>query len=93
MLKAWLAQTRDVTRLHETGACDARADRARGKLLARREKEKKGKCCDTWHVLIGCLDFYLLNNLDSIISMQILFYFIPKFVIFFSTNRDLDHLI
>jgi len=51
---------------------------------AERER-KKEKSCDTWHVLIGCLDFYLLNNLDSIILMQIFFFifFIPKFMIFF----------
>ena len=57
-------------------------------------REKKA---DTWRVLIGCLDFYLLNYLDSIISLQIIFlffYFYTKIHdFFFSTNRDLDHLI
>jgi len=43
MLKVWPAWTRDVLRLLEMGACDARADRAHGKLYTWREKEKKGK--------------------------------------------------
>jgi len=39
---------------------------------------------DTWLILIGCLDFYHLNNFNSIISLEIIFYFfLPKFMIFF----------
>jgi len=30
---------------------------------------------DTWLILIGCLDFYHLNNFNSIISLEIIFYF------------------
>jgi hypothetical protein len=39
------------------------------------------------------LDFYLLNNLDSIISLQIIFFFTKIRDFFFSINRDLDHFI
>jgi len=47
-----------------------------------------------WRFVIGWLDFYLLNNLDSIISLQIILFFFTKIHdFFFSTNRDLDHLI
>jgi hypothetical protein len=62
---------------------------------AEREREMD-KSCDTWLATIGCLDFYHLNNLDSIISLQIIFliFFYTKIRDFFSpTNRDLDHLI
>jgi len=30
---------------------------------------------DTWLILIGCLDFYHLNNFNSIISLEINFFF------------------
>jgi len=35
----------------------------------RREKCFVDKVCDTCNILIGCLDFYHLNNLNSIISL------------------------
>jgi len=51
---------------------------------------------DTRRCVIGWLDFYVFNNLDSIISLQIIlfyFFFTKIHDFFFSTNRDLDHLI
>jgi len=84
MLKAWPAWTRGALQLLELGACGARVDRARGTFIHAERERKKGKSCDTWHVLIDCLDFYLLNNLDSIISMQIIFFLFTKIHDFFS---------
>jgi len=54
------------------------------------------KSCDMWQISIGCLNFYLLNNLNSIISLQIIFnfFFFTKIHDFFlSINRDFDRLI
>jgi len=83
MLKAWPAWTRGALQLLELGACGARADKARGTFIHAERERKKGKSCDTLHVLIGCLDFYL-NNLDSIISMQIFYFLFTKIHDFFS---------
>jgi len=49
----------------------------------------------TWLILIDCLDFYHLNNFNSIISLEIIFYFIFTKIqdFFLSINRDLVHLI
>jgi hypothetical protein len=59
--------------------------------VGERESDKNN---DTWLATIGCLDFYLLNNLDSIISLQIILFFFTKIRdFFFSINRDLDHFI
>jgi len=94
MLKAWPAWTCGAMQLLELDACGARAVSARGTFIHAERERKKEKSFDTY-VLIDCLDFYLLNNLDSIISMQI-FYFIFFTKIrdfFFSINRDLTHLI
>jgi len=86
--------TRGAFWFMKTGACATRADR--GKWACRRMREKMlcEKVGDTWLILIGCLYFFHLNNLNSIISLQINFYFLTKFMIFFlSINRDLVHLI
>jgi hypothetical protein len=48
---------------------------------------------DTWLILIGCLDFYHFNNFNSIISLEINFFFYQNSLFFFSINRDLVHLI
>ena len=64
---------------------DARADRgACGKLL-RGERKWKKLSFNTWQILIGSLDFTHFNNLNSIISLQIIYFilFLPKFMIFF----------
>jgi len=57
-------------RVHHTRKQGASVAGLRGERIA------FGKRWDTWRFVIGWLDFYLLNNLDSIISLQIiLFYF------------------
>jgi len=48
----------------------------------RREKLQRKKRWNTWCVITGCLNFYLLNNLDSIISLQIII------IIFFTKIHD-----
>jgi hypothetical protein len=59
-------------------ACTTSADRTR--LLA--ENREREADADMWRSVIGCLDFYHINTLNSIISLQIFFY-IPKFMIIF----------
>ena len=57
-------------------------------------KDSLGIMDDTWPILIGCLNFYHLNNFNSIISLEINFFFFTKIHdFFFSINRDLVHLI
>jgi hypothetical protein len=53
------------------------------RLETRREKEQR----DTWQIVIGPADFYLILSLNSIISLQInflFFYFYTKIHDFFS---------
>ena len=64
-------RTRGRNRLAKLGACATRADRrAWGAGEAEREDSLR-IMDDTWLILIGCLDFYHLNNFNSYISLEI----------------------
>jgi hypothetical protein len=56
-----------------TGACSTIADSRQGASLInlRGERRWSGLAHDTWRSVIGCLDFYPINTLNSIISLQI----------------------
>jgi len=64
--------------------CNTRRQRECDAGEAERE-DSLGIMDDTWPILIGCLNFYHLNNFNSIISLEIIIIiFLPKFMIFFS---------
>ena len=54
------------------GACATRADSA-SEIQERRREKSLEIMDDMWQILIGCLNFYHLNNFNSIISLEINF--------------------
>ena len=77
------------TRVHDTRRQGAWCVRACG------ERKRKWLKWDTWLHAIACLDFYYLLcfGLNYFITNNFLFFFTQIHDFFFSTNRDLDHLI
>jgi len=57
--------------LAKPGACATRADRHECDAGEAEREDSLLIMGDTWQILIGCLDFYHLNNFNSIISLEI----------------------